>query len=57
MSMYEQVQKGKQEEVLNEMIETLNYQRNIILQHFKAVYCRFTPLSPCHKARRRGPVE
>ena len=56
MSMYEQVQKGKQEEVLNEMIETLNYQRNIILQHFKAVYCRFTPLSPCHKLIRKLPV-
>ena len=56
MAMYERVRRGQLEEVLNEIIETLHYQRSTIMQHFKVVYCRFTPLSPCHKTVRRLPV-
>ena len=56
MKMYERVQQGKQEDVLNEIIETLHYQRITMVQHFKVVYCRFTPMSPCHKVVKRLPA-
>lgn len=56
MSMYQRVQTGQQEEVLNELVETLHYQRMVLIQHFKVVYCRLIPMSVCHKILRRLPV-
>ncbi len=56
MKLYERVQQGLQEEVLDEIIETLHYQRVIMVAHFKVVYCRFTPLSACHKIIKRLPA-
>ena len=56
VTLYERVQQGLQEAVLDEIIETLSYQRNIMVSHFKVVYCRFTPLSASHKILRRLPA-
>jgi hypothetical protein len=56
MKLYQQVQSGQYEQALDEIIETLHYQRLLLIQHFKVVYCRLTPMSPCHKIVRRLPV-
>ncbi len=56
MAMYERVKQGNLEPVFDEIIETLHYQRSTLVQHFKVVYSRFTPLSPCHKTVRRLPI-
>ena len=56
MAMYEKVKQGHLEQVFDEIIETLHYQRTTLVQHFKVVYSRFTPLSPCHKTVRRLPI-
>ena len=56
IQMYELVNQGKQEQVLDDLIETLHYQRAILVAHFKVVYSRFTPMSACHKLIRRLPV-
>ena len=56
MAMYERVKQGNLEPVFDEIIETLHYQRTTLVQHFKVVYSRFTPLSPCHKTVKRLPI-
>lgn len=56
MQMYDLVNQGKQEQVLDDLIETLHYQRGILVAHFKVVYSRFTPMSACHKLVKRLPV-
>lgn len=56
IQMYDLVNQGKQEQVLDELIETLHYQRGVLVSHFKVVYSRFTPMSVCHKLIRRLPA-
>ena len=56
MNMFERHQQGKHEEVLDEFIETLQYQRPVIIQFFQSVYSRFSAVSACHKHLKRLPV-